>query len=90
MTPKTLKDILTSKPRLRVARICAKWLAIFTLTPLKWALKVFARPFLILADFLYDLGLSMSREVGDIMGELAEEELRRMDEEGDDEIWEDE
>lgn len=88
MTPKTLKDILTSKPRLRVARICAKWLTILLLTPLKWALKVFALPFLVLANFLYDLGLSMAGEVGDIMGELADEELRRMDEEGDDEIWE--
>lgn len=52
MTTERLREILSSKPRKRVAAIVARWLVVAALTPLKLALKLPALPFLALSNLM--------------------------------------
>ena len=90
MTTERLREILSSKPRKRVAAIVARWLAVAALTPLKMALKLPALPFLALSDLMWKVERKMLWDVGSILEEHADELIREEIGEGydnDDEAW---
>lgn len=90
MTTERLREILSSKPRKRVAAIVSRWLAVAALTPLKMALKLPALPFLSLSDLLWKVERKMLWDVGSILEEHADELIREEIGEGyddDDEAW---
>ena len=90
MTTERLREILSSKPRKRVAAIVSRWLAVVALTPLKLALKLPALPFLVLSDLMWKVERKMLWDVGSILQELADERIREEIGEGyddDDEAW---
>ena len=90
MTTERLREILSSKPRKRVAAIVSRWLAVAALTPLKLALKLPALPFLVLSDLMWKVERRMLWDVGSIVQEHADERIREEIGEGDDdddETW---
>lgn len=91
MTTERLREILSSKPRKRVAAIVARWLVLAALTPLKLALKLPALPFLALSDLMWKVERRMLWDVGSIVQEHADERIREeIGDEGcndDDEAW---
>jgi hypothetical protein len=91
MTTERLREILSSKPRKRVATIVARWLVVAALTPLKLALKLPALPFLALSNLMWKVERKMLWDVGSILQELADERIREeIGEDGyddDDEVW---
>ena len=88
MTTERLREILSSKPRKRVAAIVARWLVMLALTPLKLALKLPALPFLMLSDLMWKVERKMLWDVGSILQEHADERIREeIGEGGDDEVW---
>lgn len=90
MTTERLREILSSKPRKRVAAIVARWLVVAALTPLKLALKLPALPFLVLSNLMWKVERKMLWDVGSILQEHADERIREeIDEDGDDddEVW---
>jgi hypothetical protein len=89
MTTERLREILSSKPRKRVAAIVSRWLAVAALTPLKMALKLPALPFLALSDLMWKVERKMLWDVGSILEEHADELIREEIGEGsdDDEAW---
>ena len=90
MTTERLREILSSKPRKRVAAIVARWLVVAALTPLKLALKLPALPFLVLSDLMWKVERRMLWDVGSIVQEHADERIREeIGEDGndDDEVW---
>lgn len=76
MTTERLREILSSKPRKRVAAIVARWLAVVALTPLKLALKLPALPFLVISDLMWKVERRMLWDVGSILQEHADERIR--------------
>lgn len=91
MTTERLRDILSSKPRKRVAAIVSRWLVMVALTPLKMALKLPALPFLALSDLMWKVERKMLWDVGSILQEHADERIKEeIGEDGyddDDEVW---
>ena len=91
MTTERLGEILSSKPRKRVAAIVARWLVLAALTPLKLALKLPALPFLALSNLMWKVERKMLWDVGSILQEHADERIKEeIGEEGyddDDEAW---
>lgn len=90
MTTERLREILSSKPRKRVAAIVARWLVMLALTPLKLALKLPALPFLALSNLMWKVERKMLWDVGSILKEHIEERIRQEIGEGyddDDEAW---
>lgn len=90
MTTERLREILSSKPRKRVAAIVSRWLVLAALTPLKLALKLPALPFLALSNLMWKVERKMLWDVGSILQELADERIREEIGEGsddDDEVW---
>ena len=89
MTTESLREILSSKPRKRVAAIVARWLVMLALTPLKLALKLPALPFLALSNLMWKVERKMLWDVGSILEEHADELIRAEVGEGydDDEAW---
>ena len=90
MTTERLREILSSKPRKRVAAIVSRWLVVAALTPLKLALKLPALPFLALSDLMWKVERKMLWDVGSILQEHADERIRQEIGEGyddDDEAW---
>lgn len=90
MTTERLREILSSKPRKRVAAIVSRWLVMLALTPLKLALKLPALPFLMLSDLMWKVERRMLWDVGSILQEHADERIREeIGDEGydDDEAW---
>ena len=89
MTTERLREILSSKPRKRVAAIVAGWLVVAALTPLKLALKLPALPFLVLSNLMWKVERKMLWDVGSILQEHADERIREeIGEDGDDdEVW---
>ena len=90
MTTERLREILSSKPRKRVAAIVSRWLAVAALMPLKMALKLPALPFLALSDLMWKVERKMLWDVGSILEEHADELIREEIGEGyddDDEAW---
>ena len=91
MTTERLGEILSSKPRKRVAAIVARWLVMLVLTPLKLALKLPALPFLALSNLMWKVERRMLWDVGSILQEHADERIKEeIGEEGyndDDETW---
>lgn len=91
MTTERLHEILSSKPRKRVAAIVARWLVVAALTPLKLALKLPALPFLVLSDLIWKVERRMLWDVGSVFQEHADERIREeIGDEGyddDDEAW---
>lgn len=91
MTTERLREILSSKPRKRVAAIVARWIVMLALTPLKLALKLPALPFLSLSDLMWKVERKMLWDVGSILQEHADERIKEeIGEEGyndDDEAW---
>lgn len=90
MTTERLREILSSKPRKRVAAIVARWLVMVMLTPLKLALKLPALPFLVLSDLMWKVERRMLWDVGSIVQERADERIREeIGDDGydDDEVW---
>ena len=89
MTTERLREILSSKPRKRVAAIVARWLVVAALTPLKRALKLPAVPFLALSDLMWKVERKMLWDVGSILQEHADERIKEEVGEGygDDEAW---
>ena len=84
MTTERLREILSSKPRKRVAAIVARWLVVAALTPLKLALKLPALPFLALSNLIWKVERKMLWDVGSILQEHADEQIRQKIGEGDD------
>ena len=84
MTTERLREILSSKPRKRVAAIVARWLVVAALTPLKLALKLPALPFLVLSNLMWKVERKMLWDVGSILQEHADERIREEIGEGDD------
>ena len=82
MTTERLREVLSSRPRMRVAAIVATWVAIAALTPLKWALKCPALPFLLLSNLMWKLERRMLWDVGSILEERADARIRDDEEEG--------
>lgn len=76
MTTERLREILSSKPRKRVAAIVARWLVVAALTPLKLALKLPALPFLALSNLMWKVERRMLWDVGSIIQEHADERIR--------------
>ena len=72
MTIETLRDVLTSRPRRRVAKIVLLWCAVAILKPIKWMLKIPAYPFIWIANLIYDCSQCLFGDIGDIQGEIAE------------------
>lgn len=88
MTTERLREILSSKPRKRVAAIVSRWLVMVALTPLKMALKLPALPFLALSDLMWKVERKMLWDVGSILEEHADELIREeIGEDDDDEVW---
>ena len=90
MTTERLREILSSKPRKRVAAIVSRWLLVAALTPLKSALKLPALPFLSLSNLMWKVERKILCDVGSILQEHADERIREeIGEEGydDDEAW---
>ena len=90
MTTERLREILSSRPRRRVAAIVATWVAIAALTPLKWALKLPALPFLALSNLMWKVERKVLWDVGSIIQEHADERIKEeIGDEGydDDEAW---
>ncbi len=87
MTTERLGEILSSKPRKRVAVIVARWLVMLALTPLKLALKLPALPFLVLSDLMWKVERRMLWDVGSILQEHADERIREEIGDDDDEVW---
>ena len=90
MTTERLREILSSKPRKRVAAIVSRWLLVAVLTPLKLALKLPALPFLSLSNLMWKVERKILCDVGSILQEHADERIREeIGEEGydDDEAW---
>lgn len=91
MTTERLREILSSKPRKRVAAIVSRWLVMLALTPLKLALKLPALPFLVLSDLMWKVERRMLWDVGSIVQEHADKRIREeIGDEGyddDDEAW---
>ena len=90
MTTERLREILSSKPRKRVAAIVARWLVMLALTPLKLALKLPALPFLALSNLMWKVERKMLWDVGSILQEHADERIREEigeDGDDDDEVW---
>lgn len=85
MTTERLREILSSKPRKRVAAIVAGWLVVAALTPLKLSLKLPALPFLALSNLMWKVERKMLWDVGSILQEHADERIREeIGEDGDD------
>ena len=84
MTTERLREILSSKPRKRVAAIVARWIVMLALTPLKLALKLPALPFLALSDLMWKVERKMLWDVGSILQEHADERIKEEIGEGDD------
>ena len=84
MTTERLREILSSKPRKRVAAIVARWLVVAALTPLKLALKLPALPFLALSNLIWKVERKMLWDVGSILQEHADERIKEEIVEGDD------
>ena len=84
MTTERLREILSSKPRKRVAAIVSRWLLVAALTPLKFALKLPALPFLVLSNLMWKVERKMLWDVGSILQEHADERIRQEIGEGDD------
>ena len=84
MTTERLCEILSSKPRKRVAAIVSRWLVVAALTPLKLALKLPALPFLALSNLIWKVERKMLWDVGSILQEHADEQIRQKIGEGDD------
>lgn len=76
MTTERLREILSSKPRRRVAAIVARWLVMLALTPLKLALKLPALPFLALSNLMWKVERKMLWDVGSILQEHADERIK--------------
>ena len=90
MTTESLGEILSSKPRKRVAAIVARWLLVAALTPLKLALKLPALPFLALSNLMWKVERKILWDVGSILQEHADERIKEEIGEGyddDDEAW---
>lgn len=91
MTTERLREILSSKPRKRVAAIVARWIVMLALTPLKLALKLPALPFLALSNLMWKVERKMLWDVGSILQEHADERIKEEIGEGgyddDDEAW---
>ena len=90
MTTERLREILSSKPRKRVAAIVLRWLVVAALTPLKLALKLPALPFLAFSNLMWKVERKMLWDVGSILQELADKRIREEIGEGsddDDEVW---
>ena len=84
MTTERLREILSSKPRKRVAAIVSRWLLVAVLTPLKLALKLPALPFLSLSNLMWKVERKILCDVGSILQEHADEQIRQKIGEGDD------
>lgn len=84
MTTERLREILSSKPRKRVAAIVSRWLLVAALTPFKLALKLPALPFLALSNLMWKVERKMLWDVGSIIQEHADEQIRQEIGEGDD------
>ena len=69
--------------------ICARWLVVAALTPLKLALKLPALPFLVLSDLMWKVERTMLWDVGSILQEHADERIREEigEDDDDDEVW---
>ena len=80
MTAETLCRVLKSRPRWRVARIVSIWALLAALTPVKWALKIPALPFLFLSNVMWDMWLYLRCVTGDVILELRERELKEDEE----------
>lgn len=76
MTTERLREILSSRPRKRVAAIIARWLVMLALTPLKLALKLPALPFLALSNLMWKVERRMLWDVGSILQEHADERIK--------------
>ena len=77
MTTERLREILSSKPRKRVAAIVSRWLLVVVLTPLKLALKLPALPFLALSNLIWKVERKVLWDVGSIIQEHADERIRQ-------------
>ena len=77
MTTERLREILSSKPRKRVAAIVSRWLFVAVLTPLKFALKLPALPFLALSNLMWKVERKVLWDVGSIIQEHADERIRQ-------------
>ena len=77
MTTERLREILSSKPRKRVAAIVSRWLLVAALTPLKSALKLPALPFLSLSNLMWKVERKILCDVGSILQEHADERIRQ-------------
>ena len=76
MTTERLREILSSKPRKRVAAIVSRWLAVAALTPFKMAPKLPALPFLALSNLMWKVERKMLWDVGSILQEHADERIK--------------
>ena len=89
MTTERLREVLSSRPRRRVAAIVAGWLALTVLVPLKWASKLPALPFLMLESLVWRIEHWLLCAVGSVVQENADAKVRgeNDDEEEGDESW---
>ena len=76
MTTERLREILSSRPRRRVAAIVAGWLALMVLVPLKWASKLPALPFLMLESLMWRIERWLLCTVGSVVQENADARVR--------------
>ena len=76
MTTERLREILSSKPRKRVAAIVSRWLLVVVLTPFKLALKLPALPFIALSNLMWKVERKILWDVGSIVQEHADERIK--------------
>lgn len=76
MTFDQLQDILTSKPRRRVAQISLLWLVAAFLTPVRLALRIPALPFLWVSEARFRASRRVLVLCGDIRDEAETKRLR--------------
>lgn len=79
MTTERLREVLSSRPRIRVAGIVAGWLALTVLVPLKWASKLPALPFLMLESLVWEIERWLLCAVGSVVQENADARIRSED-----------
>ena len=84
MTLYQFHEILTSKPRRRVALLALLWVCAALLKLLKAIAYLPALPYLRAADALYDVGRKTATTVGAILDEI---EIRELQNESEDDEW---
>ena len=84
MTLYQFHEILTSKPRRRVALLALLWVCAALLKMIKAIAYLPALPYLRAADALYDVGSKIAKTGGAILDEI---EIRELQNESEDDEW---